>query len=296
MCVIVRADWKAMTSLVRGVFDRRVADPRRISTTVAAIVGATVMAGAATSNRRLRALCYGLASAAGAGIPLRMMLDQDREARQEARDLWGLGHVMVDGRPWPAPGGWALGANAIGWLLREMHSRGSRVVVELGPGTSSVVLASSAGSDLEMTGIEHDLRYVESLEKQLTLNGLSGYKLVHVPLAPRAHDRRTVQWYDISILKALPTQIDVLIVDGPPNWKGEGNRAPALDTLDERLLDGAVVLVDDTHRPDERNMVNSWIEAGRLRLLHDGDTFMGLEVTRDKTNIGDRNRSQVSAA
>jgi len=269
-----------MLRSLQGAFDRRIADPRRVSRRLAAIVGGAVAVGSATPDRRVRALCYGMASAIGVGLPMRWILEGERDARQEARDLWGLSHAMADGRPWPPPGGWALGADAIAWLLREMHTRNSRVVVELGPGTSSVVLASSAAIDLEMVGIEHDLRFLETVAKQLELNGLDTYRLEHIPLKARTSGQRTVQWYDDQILDAMPDLIDVLIVDGPPNWSGTGNRSPAWAALGEKMGEGALILVDDTHRPDERDMVGCWIAGGELQLLHDGDTFMALEVKR----------------
>jgi predicted O-methyltransferase YrrM len=190
---------------------------------------------------------------------------------------------MTDGRPWPPPGGWALGADAIAWLLREMHSRDSHVVVELGPGASSVVLGCSAGMDLEMVGIEHDQRFVEVVAKQLALNGLDAYRLAHIPLKARVYEQQTVQWYSDEILEVLPSRIDVLIVDGPPNWSGASNRSPAWAVLGDRMQDGALILVDDTHRPDERKMVDQWIAAGELQLLYDGDTFMALEVKRGQS-------------
>jgi hypothetical protein len=71
----------------------------------------------------------------------------------------------------------------------------------------------------------------------------------------------------------------VLIVDGPPNFAGGRNRAPAWPELRSRLPVGALVLVDDTQRDSERAMVAEWLADGGLDLLHDGDTFMALEVT-----------------
>jgi hypothetical protein len=270
-----------MSSLLSRIFDRRVADPTRLSTSVAVTVGGLVSIGGAVSNRHLRAACYGLASAIGVGIPLRTQLEAERDMRQEARDLWGLAHTMTDGRPWPPPGGWALGANAIAWLLREMHARESHTVVELGPGTSSVILGCNNYLNLEMVGIEHDQRFVESVTKQLALNGLDTYRLVHIPLKALRHEHRTVQWYDDQILDVLPERIEVLIVDGPPNWSGTKNRSPAWPMLQDRMPNGAIVLVDDTHRSDERQMVNQWVGQGNLTMLHDGDTFVALEVNRN---------------
>ncbi len=268
-----------MNTSFRRVFDRDVATPRRFSAGIAGTVAGFVTVGAATSDRRIRAMCYGLASALTVGLQLRLILDGERDSRQEIRDLWGLSHAMTDGRPWPPPGGWALGADAIAWLLRELHSRNHHVVVELGPGTSSVILGS-CGNDLELIGIEHDKRFVDSVAKQLSLHSLDTYRLESIGLKPRIHENRTVQWYDDSILDVVPEQIDVLIVDGPPNWTGGGNRSPAWHVLKHRMPNGSLLVVDDAHRRDERKMLERWLSEGDLSMLHDAGTFVALEVDR----------------
>jgi hypothetical protein len=76
-------------------------------------------------------------------------------ARQEMRDLWGLSGVILEQRPWPAPGGWGLGADALSYLLRTIPDRKAFLVLELGPGTSSVVLGRCLPG-VRLIGFEHD--------------------------------------------------------------------------------------------------------------------------------------------
>lgn len=197
---------------------------------------------------------------------------------KEVRDLWGLAGIMVEGRVWPAPGGWALSADAISLLHVESQMRGLRTFVELGPGASSVILGRSARGKLQMFGLEHEERYAESLRWQLQEHGMSEYTLVYAPLKKQMVGNRLVTWYDPAALARLPTKIDVLVVDGPPSWAVGGRRDPAWPLLRNRMAKGSLILVDDTVRPEERAMVHEWMKDGRLRLLVDRGEFVLLEV------------------
>lgn len=211
-------------------------------------------------------------------------LREQTATRQEMRDLWGLSAAFVDGRPWPPPGGWALDASALSLIITEIRTRRAKTVVELGPGTSSIVLGRSCPG-LAMYGVEHDDAFVISVRHQLAMHGLTEYVLLHAPLQVESiYDGRSAQWYDRASLAELPNQIDVLIVDGPPNGLGQGNRVPAWEALSDRLSRGSLILVDDTNRPDERAMVNHWLGDDRLRMLRDNYDFVLLEVQDRATN------------
>ena len=249
---------------------------------MAASSAALLAAGAVLSGSvDLRAVLVGGAAFVGLGAVYDLLLTTvrsgDRAIRQEMRDLWGLAHVAHDGRPWPAPGGWALGADALAMLIREMRARDSRTVLELGPGTSSVVIGAARVGPLRMIGLEHDERYVTAVAQQLAMHGIE-YDLIHAPLRSVRCRGRDVSWYDPAALERVPSSLDVLIVDGPVNWDGGGNRSPAWPLLRERLRAGALVVVDDTERPDERAMVDEWLRGGGLRVLQDSGSFVALEV------------------
>ena len=63
------------------------------------------------------------------------------------------------------------------------------------------------------------------------------------------------------------TDIDLLIVDGPPGSTGTRARFPAYPLLSERLAPSALILVDDLQRSDERAVVDAWLEMGGVSEL-----------------------------
>jgi Methyltransferase domain len=231
-------------------------------------------------DRRLRAAGLGSVAGISVGVTLRLLLAETRELRQESRDLWGLSNAMVTGNPWPAPGGWALGADALLWILRRVDTDSAATVVELGPGASTVILCSCR-PHLKSVGVEHDDQYVAQLTSEIAAHGIENHQLLHAPLVTQEYGRTTVEWYDPDVLGRLPQRIDVLVVDGPPNWNGGQNRSPAWPLLRDRLGPGALILVDDTQRGAERAMVGSWVDGGGLTQIHDGGTFMVLAVDGD---------------
>lgn len=196
----------------------------------------------------------------------------------EMRHLWSLSGVMTSGTPWPSVGGWALSAEAILATVQEFKRRNLRTVVELGPG-SSTILFGRCLPDVEMWGVEHDSRYAEQLNLQLRDYGMSNYNLIEAPLEPVLFAGEAATWYAQDAIACLPDRIDLLVIDGPPNWgSGANNRAPAWQALGDRLLQGSLILVDDTWRPSERQMVRTWTESQEMSVLVDAGAFILLEV------------------
>lgn len=263
-------------TLVRRTLDPRLAPRRAVATVALSIALAGAAAGAIAGEP---VAGFVAAGALGCGLAWASyhLLRELAEARAEARELWGLTGLVVDGTPWPAPGGWALTAAALNCLLVEMSGRECRTVVELGPGTSSIVLGR-ARPDLHIVGLEHDARFVDTLSASLRMHGLAHYELIHAPLVPQADSSHAIGWYDPAALARLPEKIDVVIVDGPPNGRGTGARSPAWPMLRTRMAPGGLVLVDDTDRPDERRMVGAWATDGGLRVVADRGSFVLLEV------------------
>lgn len=81
--------------------------------------------------------------------------------------------------------------------------------------------------------------------------------MLDAPLQAKATD---TPWHSEGSMPAGLPPIDLLIVDGPPSGVARLARFPALPRLMPRMASGAVAMVDDADREDERKMVVRWRE------------------------------------
>ncbi|QBR93389.1 class I SAM-dependent methyltransferase [Nocardioides euryhalodurans] len=198
----------------------------------------------------------------------------DAEAREsDANARWALAGLMGTGETWPTMGGWALGPAAVTEWIRRVSAMETPQVVELGPGSSTLLLARAV-PHARVHAVEHDPVYGDRIRAAATGWGLSGVTVVDAPLRATAEE---TAWYSGDSVSALPERVDALLVDGPPNWDGKGRRSPARRVIEERMPAGALVLVDDTDRPDERKMVRGWVRSGLCRVVQDSGNHVFLE-------------------
>ena len=94
------------------------------------------------------------------------------------------------------------------------------------------------------------------------------------PLEPVESSGDTYNWYSPAALNDL-SDIDVVLIDGPPAATGPKARYPALPQIIDLLAPDATVILDDAHRQEETAIVDEWlrefpdfkqIEVGTSRL------------------------------
>ena len=170
---------------------------------------------------------------------------------------------------------WGAGTMRVAGLVavcNDVVLSARRCVVEIGSGTSTVLLARllrerwpDGGS--RHVAVEHDAEWARWVVEQLGREGLSDRTTVlHVPLAPHPHGQAGLPWYDDERLRvgldaALGAErVDLLVVDGPPADTADKvlARYPALPVLHPRLAPGATVVLDDVERPGEQEVLNRW--------------------------------------
>ncbi len=170
---------------------------------------------------------------------------------------------------------WGAGVMRPGGLVavcNDVVLHGRRAVVELGGGTSTVLLARllrqrwPAGGARHIV-VEHDLTWASWLTEQLAREGLDDrVSLVHAPLTPHPLAVAGLDWYDEDRLQAgldealAGEAVDLLVVDGPPADTAARvlARFPALPALSSRLAPGATVVLDDVERPGETEVLRRW--------------------------------------
>ena len=164
--------------------------------------------------------------------------------------------------PMPASGGFALNPTDLLDLLQLIRSRRPKLVLELGSGTSTVWIAyalEKAGGRL--VSLDHDPGYAEKTRAALAAHGLTAVAEVRdAPLRPVLLDGRSFPWYDTDVLADL-REVDLLLIDGPPEKTGPDARYPAMRVLEDKLADAATVVFDDAHRQDEQIALRKWVES-----------------------------------
>ena len=189
-----------------------------------------------------------------------------RQLRRHTQQLWQTHNIfqLFDGAaPLPLPGGWAASTDLLDELLRVVATREPRLIVELGSGLSTLVLAAAlrrrgAG---RLLAVEAEEAYAERTRTLLRAQGLSAWATVRtVPLIDLDFEGQSRPWYDTALLADLAA-IDLLFIDGPPTERRTDIRYPALPFFWPRLNAGAVVLLDDADRPAEQSIARQWQRA-----------------------------------
>jgi predicted O-methyltransferase YrrM len=182
----------------------------------------------------------------------------------ETQGLVQLGSLRL---PYPLAfgGDYALTADAAAVLARQVALSRPDVVVELGSGVSTILV----GKLLQDQGhgriysLDHDSAWAEETRKLVRAAGLQDQaEVLDAPLSRQEVDGQHFLWYEIPAKVKDLAQIDLLIVDGPPQATDPNGlpRYPALPKLLPQLSPNATIFVDDAKRPGEMEMVRRWLE------------------------------------
>lgn len=156
------------------------------------------------------------------------------------------------------------GFRAVGGYLEEVtrwaaEARGP--VLEIGSGLTTLIIGSVAGRrGLPVWTLEHHPEFFRNTEATLKRYSLNN---VHLTLAP-LRDYGDFYWYDPPI-NELPRDFSLIVADGPPG-DVKGGRFGLLPVLRSHFASGAVVLLDDAERPQEKAVLQKW--ASEYGLTH----------------------------
>ncbi|MGH8262470.1 MAG: hypothetical protein ACRET4_03245 [Steroidobacteraceae bacterium] len=126
-------------------------------------------------------------------------------------------------------------------------------ILECGSGLTTVLV----GALLDKTGgflcsLEHNAAWCERVQAALDRYQIGSVQLLYAPLASFGD----YAWYGAP-WEALPSTISMVICDGPPAGT-PGGRYGAIPLMRDRLRRGAVVLLDDAGRAEERAIAARW--------------------------------------
>lgn len=170
--------------------------------------------------------------------------------------------------------GWAASADTLLALHSYITSKKPSVVVELGSGASSVVIADALrqNNNGRLVVFEHLEKYANETKQLLASEDLSEWVDFRVAGLCKWHGEhinssteRSSVWYDHKQIEDIGA-IDLLFVDGPPGSACPYSRYPAVPALFNQFADYIEIWMDDTNREDEREICTIWAQKYHLKL------------------------------
>lgn len=147
-------------------------------------------------------------------------------------------------------------------LYRHCEATAPKVVLDVGSGTSTAVLALYAARyGARVISLEHNRNWCDRTREVLGRMGLREHvELVHAPLVKHGGS----EWYDARLGGLLgDRKIDHVFIDGPP--ESTGARVVAMSRIQRHLRDGTTVWLHDGQRESERLAVEAWRELVTVR-------------------------------
>lgn len=160
--------------------------------------------------------------------------------------------------------GFSAQINYLDTSIREaLQTRG--LIFECGSGLSTVLIGIIAQQQgRQMISLEHIAFWAQRVQKELDRNHLDNNQILVRPLK----DYGSFAWYDNNGLQ--PEDIGLCICDAPPG-DTKGGRRGFMHLYSDCLHSGAVILVDDTIREDERQMIQDWQKIKEMDVEFKGD-------------------------
>lgn len=182
-------------------------------------------------------------------------------------DIWSMQNLHQTVRPTaiaPQMTAWSLEPTSLARLLHIVLERKPKLIVECGSGASTVWLAYAAREvGAKVIALEHLEKYAEASLEEIERHGLSEHAEVRfAPLEALDVGGEEYSWYSRDAWKEL-VGIDLLLVDGPPKATGDHARYPAVPLLEPGIGAGALIVLDDVHREEEREVLTRWREQFR---------------------------------
>lgn len=186
-----------------------------------------------------------------------------RESTKQVEALLHINSKSLEIKPpMPSTGGFAIDAKALSHLLSIVDERRPQRILELGSGTSTIwlgYLCRCYGG--RIVTLDHLEQYLDETRSAIDRHGLSPQiETRFAPLEEIECEGETYWWYSTSSLSDLQA-IDLVLIDGPPASTGPQARYPALPNIIDLLSPNAVIVLDDVHRQDEENILQSWLQS-----------------------------------
>jgi hypothetical protein len=141
--------------------------------------------------------------------------------------------------------------------VSDYARRANVAILECGTGLTTALMAAVA--NVPIYCLEHSPEWAEFIDRRLRQLHLSA-----AVIRSKLQDYGAFDWYEIP--SSLPDEFDLVVCDGPPGTT-RGGRYGLVPLLGERIH-RAAVLLDDAHRPQEREIITRWESESKFKFLH----------------------------
>lgn len=178
---------------------------------------------------------------------------------------------------------WAMEPSNILNLLSTVQYQKYRTVVECGAGVSTLAIGKLLMQNGEghIFSLEEDKNWYDVMCSAVAHDGLTDY--VTILYAPLEHNALSGElWYTdaaVQLVLAQAGHIDVLLVDGPKSI-APLSRYPALPTFASALDSASLVVLDDSKRSYEQEVIRRWSKSFDLQVEHLNATLRGQAYIR----------------
>lgn len=180
---------------------------------------------------------------------------------------------------------WSLEPIAIMHVLNHIILHDKKQIIEFGSGFSTVCIAQIIRNNSLRTKfavIENDPISLDRLKRELEFRGLIDFvTLILAPVVTVESElafKNQELWYDQNSIGNNLYEfdsIDTIVVDGPVGASTPCARYSALPFLLERLSEDCFILLDDTDREDELEIIHAWHKTigGELKMFNNYSTI-----------------------
>lgn len=172
---------------------------------------------------------------------------------------------------------WSISPSTILHVLNEIVISQKKCVIEFGSGNSTLFIAQMLKInklDIQFYSVESNEVWIKKMKAELTkLDILDYVTILQVPTADieKHYSLKTQKkWYNTTVLSELIKDvhnIDLVLVDAPEKALSPYSRYSAIPFLKNKLSEKCTVFIDDSDRPDEKEIVEEWSKILQIKPL-----------------------------
>ncbi len=151
--------------------------------------------------------------------------------------------------------GWSADIDYLHFICGEVAKQKLNVL-ECGSGLSTILMGFSARkSDSKIQTLEHFSMWYKRMDKLRNRIGIDAVQILLAPLKSYGD----FEWYSLEEHLLFDTY-DFVVCDGPPS-RTKGGRIGLLPKMIDRLPKGSRIIMDDSERQDEIEIIEQWSES-----------------------------------